>query len=138
MADSSFNRFSEIAEALTPLLHTAVTNTAQDIAEEYSATCAFDTGYMSSSSYIVSSDESTYGETITPVRESQYLLPEVEKPDDEYTAIAAVGAQYAADLEFGTVRQSPQPAFYPAVDKAESVFEDELSNVVDELEAQFR
>jgi hypothetical protein len=137
MASSDFNNFPAIASALTPLLHDAVTNTAQEIVEDFAANCAYDTGFMSESGYIVTSDESTYALGMSPVREGSYLLPEVDKPSDDLTAIAAVGANYSADVELGGPHNSPQPAFYPAVDSAAMFFEEELEDVIDELEAQF-
>jgi hypothetical protein len=133
----SFNHFSDIAKSFTPLLHTAVTNTAKGIVSDFSANCAYDTGFMSESGYIVTSDESTYGEGMEPIRKGAYLLPEVEAPDNETTAIAAIGANYTVFVELGTRFQSAQPAFYPAVDRASTTFESELNNVVDELEARF-
>jgi len=137
MAFSNFNNFPAIAMALTPLLHTAVTNTAQEIVDDFAANCAYDTGFMSESGYIATSDKSTYGQGMAPVNESAYLLPEVDKPSDETTAIAAIGANYTIDVELGTAHQSPQPAFFPAVDAAQMFFEEELDKVVKKLEAQF-
>lgn len=133
----SFNHFSDIAKALTPLLHTAVTNTAKGIVSDFSANCAYDTGFMSESGYVVTSDESTYGQGMEPIREGAHLLPEVEAPADETTSIVAVGANYTAFVELGTRFQSAQPAFYPAVDRSIPTFEVELNKVVIELEARF-
>ena len=102
MAEGSFNHFGAIADALTPLLHNAVKNTAQEIIDDYRDTAAYDTGFMSESGYIVTSDESTYGQGATPTEADAYLLPEVDPPTDETTAIAAIGANYAGFVELGT------------------------------------
>lgn len=125
MADS-FNHFSEIADLLEPFCGEVVTNTAQYVVEDYQSNAPRDTGFMAESAYIVTSEKSTYG-SASPSKPGAYLLPQVETPADKTTAIAAVGANYAAYPELGTVHQPAQPAFYPAVEKGVTKFEDELS-----------
>lgn len=136
MSEISFNHFSEIAAALTPLLNTAVTQTALNIVKVYEGTAPRDTGEMAESGYVVSTTANTYPAG-SPSREDAYYLPQVDTPSDETTAIAAIAMNYAEFPELGTRYQAPQPAFFPAVDASVPFFENELSNVVDELEAKF-
>lgn len=128
-----FNHFAEIANLLEPFCSEVVTDTAQDIVDSYQSNAPRDTGFMSESAYIETSEQSTYGQGMAPTRKDAYLLPEVAKPDDKTTAYAAVGANYAVYPELGTRHQAPQPAFYPAVEQAASTFEDELGKLEDYL-----
>lgn len=127
----------QIAAALHKATGDAARATAQDIADTYAGRAPRDTGFMASSSYVVTRDSSTYGQGLagggSGGPQAQALLPEVPHPGNDQTAIAAVGAEYAAYVELGTARASAQPAFYPAADKASSTFArllGELENVL--------
>lgn len=123
----------QIAVALHKATGDAAARTAQDIADTYEGRAPRDTGFMASSAYVVTRDHSTYGQGLAGAGGPQALLPEVPHPSGDQTAIAAVGAEYAAYVELGTARASAQPAFYPAADKASSTFArllGELENVL--------
>lgn len=130
----SFNHFGNISETLLNGLKQVVRKTAFDVVGNYQANAARDTGFMANSAYAVTSQESTYGQGGGPTRKDAYLLPEVAAPSDDYTAYAAVGADYAIYPELGTRFQAAQPAFFPAVDKARPGFE----QAIDAIESQLQ
>jgi hypothetical protein len=119
-----FNRFPEIVAKFGPACSQIVRKSAFDVQALYAATCPRDTGFMASSAYVVTSQESTYGQGGATAPKGAYLLPEVAKPEDPYTAHVAVGANYGIYPEMGTRYQAAQPAFYPAVDAVEPSFLD--------------
>jgi hypothetical protein len=123
-----FNNFAKIAQEMYEGLGDGVTKTAKSIASTYSATAARDTGAMADSSYTVTTKENTYGQVAQPTHKDAYLLPCVDTPSDDVTAMAAVAMNYAVYPELGTRFQAAQPAFYPAVDQAGTEF---VQNLVD-------
>jgi len=130
---AGFNRFPEIVAKFGPAVSQIVRKSAFDVQALYAATCARDTGFMANSAYVVTSKESTYGQGgVTPPK-GAYLLPEHAKPEDEYTAHIAVGANYAIFPEMGTRYQPAQPAFYPAVDSVEPSFMAAMGKLEDAL-----
>lgn len=114
----AFNHFAQIAAAMDQALQQIPRKVALDIVADYAAHAARDTGFMANSGYVVTDDSSTYGQGSAPTKAGAYLLPQVGAPGDKYTAIVAVGANYAIDVELGTVHMAAQPAFYPAIDRA--------------------
>jgi len=130
----SFNHFDKIAEAMDTALQQIPRKGAFDIIADYAAHAARDTGFMANSGYVVTSESSTYGKAGAPTKEGAYLLPQVASPDDKYTAIAAIGANYAEMVELGTVHMAAQPAFYPAVDRAKPGIEAAVAAVKDAME----
>ena len=132
MSDGNFNHWGSIANALPKATSQLVRKTAFDIVAGFQARAAVDTGFMKNSAYVVTSQESTYGQ-VQPTRKGAYLLPEVERPPDDQTAYAAVGANYTIFVELGTVHAPAQPAFYPAVDAVKPSFEAALARIEDAL-----
>lgn len=128
----SFNHFGQIAAALDQASQQIPRKTALDIQAGYAANAPRDTGFMANSAYVTTIDSSTYGNAGTPPKDA-YLLPE-EKPVDKYTAIVAVGANYAIYPELGTVHMAPRPAFYPAIDAARPGFEAATAAIKDAME----
>src|SRR5205823_3172626 len=132
-----FNHFPEIIEKLHKAESQIVRKTAFDIIAYYKAHAPKDTGFMANSGYVVTYDSSTYGETLRqkttvsskPTKSgkprqlskmqrillvrSADLLDEVERPENDLTAYAAVGASYALPVEIGTRFMPAQPTFYP-------------------------
>ena len=142
---ASFNHFSAIANLIEPFCAEVTAATAQDIIDAYEATAPRDTGRMAESGYVVTSKTSTYDQLVAPetpmtkegnpYKDPPYLLPEVEAPDNDTDAKAAIAMNYAVYPELGTVHQSPQPAFFPAVMQASDTFENRLGGFEDYLEA---
>jgi hypothetical protein len=129
MADSFVvleNHLPEILRQLHKAASDIVAETAQEIADTYANTAAIDTGFMRSSAYMRTVERSTYAQDLVGAGP---LLPEVPKPEQDQTAIAAVAAEYAGWVEHGTRRMAAQPAFYPAVDKARASFGHKLSEL---------
>lgn len=124
---AGFNHFPEIAAKFGPAVGQVVRKTAFDVQAIYASTAPRDTGFMVNSAYVVTSKESTYGQGVgTPPKDS-YLLPEVARPSDDYTAHFAVGANYAVYPELGTRYQTAQPAFYPAMETGQAALEAAMS-----------
>lgn len=148
-----FNHFAEIANMIEPFCGQATTRTAKGIAKDYKGNAPRDSGFMAKSGYIITWKESTYGSGVQQARmpsagqkgyvsrgqlkgyvkrrerqraQEAMLLPEVPRPTDKTTAIAAVAAYYAGFVELGTVKMGARPAFYPAVDRGGDKLEDEL------------
>jgi HK97 gp10 family phage protein len=141
---ASFNKFSQIADAIGPFLSLVVRKTAFDIQAGYQANAPVDTGFMKNSCYVVTSDSSNYGSEAdpkvkitkkgTPYKDPPHLLPPVDAPEDDFTAYVAVAANYAIYVEMGTRYMAAQPAFFPAVDAVTPSFEAALSALGDYLE----
>ena len=128
------NNWAKLASALHPACADVVANTAEFIAETYSANAPVDTGFMASSAYTITSSGSTYGQNAGSPPGDSYLLPEVEAPADNLTAIAAVAANYAVFPELGTRFMAAQPAWYPAVDAAQAKLDEELAQIDGKLQ----
>ncbi len=128
-----FNHWNAIANALPKATSQLVRKTAFDIVAGYQARAAVDTGFMKNSAYAVTDKESTYGGA-APSKKGAYLLPEVEKPPDDQTAYAAVGANYAYIEELGGTHHPAHPAFYPAVDAVKPNFDAALAAIEQKLQ----
>lgn len=133
MSSSGFNHFPEVIEKLHEALHTIVGETAQDIADGYTANAPRATGYSASSAYVRTSDSSTYGQGGIEPPKGVTSLPEVDAPPDDLTAYAAVAAPYAIFPELGTIHMAPEPAWNPSVEDAGVKFADRLSHIEDYL-----
>src|SRR5579872_1142691 len=120
------NKFPAMAAALQPIVSQMVRKTAFAIAADAASNAAVDTGFMKSAVYVVTSQTSTYGNAGTPPGDS-YLLPQVEAPGDDLTAIVACGANYSVFVELGHHTRGggtvpAQPFFFPAVDRGAASF----------------
>lgn len=128
MAGLSFNHFPAIALNLHKATAPMVAHTAQYIAETYTASAPWRSGFMAESAYYRTVDTSTYGTGKPPTAAFSYLLPEVDAPANDQEAYAAVAANYAIYVELGHHTRSgswvpPQPSWYPSVDLAAGEFE---------------
>ncbi len=129
---AGYNRFPELAAQFGPILSQIVKKTALDLQGQAASRAAVDTGFMKNSIYVVTSDTSTYGNAGAPQGDS-YLLPEVAAPSDQYTAYAAVGANYAVYVNYGTRFQPAQPFWEPAIDAVAPSFEAALGALESKL-----
>jgi hypothetical protein len=100
-----FNNWSKLADALVTAQSQVIRKTAFDcqghIQAEIDNQGLVDTGFMKGAIYVVTSQESTYGQG-PPPPEGAYLLPEVERPSDGTTAYVAGGANYTWWQNHGT------------------------------------
>lgn len=129
----SFNHFPKISEALHTALSQVVRKTAFDIQAKAASNAPVDTGFLKNSIYTVTSEGSTYGQGGSSTHKGSYLLPEVEKPEDDLTAYIGVGANYGIYLEYGTRYMAPRPYFLPAVEATRGPFEEALSRIEEKL-----
>lgn len=154
----SFNRFPKIADEMHKAISKVVRKAAYDIAATAMKNAPVDTGFLRNSIYVVTHDESTYGEELTrrttpsskPTKSGKPrklskraqaikahmetdLLPEVDKPDNDTTAYVAVGASYGIYLEMGTRYQPAQPYLAPAIEAVRPKFEAALGKIDEHL-----
>jgi HK97 gp10 family phage protein len=127
MTSVVYNRFPEIARQFGPALHKVIVQTVDVIATTADANAPKLTGWMASTIYTVTSDGSTYGQTNGPAPGDAYLLPEGPEVSDPYTGYAAVAANYAIFLEYGTRYMSAQPFFTPAVEEGRKRLNDAIA-----------
>jgi hypothetical protein len=109
------DRLDALAQGLHAWVAQVVRETADYLATTYRETAPEVSGFMASSVYTVTAAESTYGQQL---QGDGPRLDPVDAPTDDTTAIAAVAATYAGDVELGTVHMAAEPAFYPAADSA--------------------
>lgn len=127
-----FNHFGNIANNLKPVLSRIVRKTAFDLQAMAASNAPVDTGFLRSSIYVKTSQDSTYGGAGSPPGDS-YLLPEVDTPPDDLTAYVAVGANYGAYQEYGTRFQPGTPFLAPAIDAIQPSFEAALGAIESQL-----
>lgn len=110
-----YNILPEVAERMEQALSQIVRKTAFDLQAMAQTAAPVDTGFLKNSIYVVTDDKSTYSNNASPSKAGQELLPEVERPEKNH-AVVAVGANYGAYVEYGTVHGPPQPYLTPAVE----------------------
>lgn len=132
---AGFDHFPQISTALHTALSQVIRKVAFDIQANAQVGAPVDTGFLKNSIYVVTSDSSDYGQGASSPPKDASLLPEVAHPDDDLTAIIAVGANYGIYVEMGTVRMAPQPYLAPAAEKARRGFEQAISAIEDKLKA---
>jgi HK97 gp10 family phage protein len=137
---SDFNHWAQLANALPKATAQVVRKTALDIQSGAISKAPVDTGFLRASIYTVTSQGSTYGKGRASKMGGKFnpaavheLLPEVEKPPDNQTAYAAVGATYGVYVELGTRHMSAQPYFYPAVEAVKPGFDAALAAIEQKL-----
>lgn len=136
-----FNNWDLIADQFDKALSNCVTRCAKNIAKKMTVYAPVDTGFLRASVYWVNWKSSTYGQA-RPSKMGRKrinwggtyeLHPEIEKPFDDQTAYAAVGATYGEDVNYGTRYMAAQPFFEPAIDDSRTDFENDLSKIEDKL-----
>ncbi len=116
------NKLPQIAVALHGVMAEHVAGTARAIMMLARQNAVQRTGFMASAIYRVTKTVSTYGQGVVQGEPGSYLLPEVDHPTNDQTAIVAAGANYSMFVEMGTSRQSSQPFLLPAVENLASQF----------------
>ncbi|MBF6592648.1 MAG: hypothetical protein IVW57_19230, partial [Ktedonobacterales bacterium] len=96
----------------------------------------YDTGFMKSSIYTVTSQGSSYGAKLHN-QGNRELLPQAQRKTGlgVASALVAVGAAYGQDVEFGTSKMAAKPFLIPAAEAVRPVLAEALSRLVFALEA---
>ena len=133
-----FNHFPQIGSQLYDALGKVVRKTAFDIRAAAANNAPVDTGFLRNSIYFKTVSESSYGAGGGAPTKDAYLLPEVKTPSDSMTAYAAVGANYAAYVNYGHHTRSgsyvpAQPFWEPAIDAVQPSFEAALGAIESQL-----
>ncbi len=132
MADD-FNHFGELADAFHTALSQVVRKAAFDVQAAAATGAPVDTGFLRNSIYVETASDSTYGQGASSPPKDAYLLPEIEKPEDDLTAYIGVGANYGIYQEMGTVHMPAHPYLAPAVEQVRPNFEKVLSKIEEKM-----
>lgn len=116
MAD--FNHIPAVIEAMHKAASQIVRKAALDVEAAAKQGAPVRTGFLRSSIYTVTHEESSYGQGAG----QGPLLPEIPKAEDDTTAYTAVGAEYGVYVELGTSKQAAQPYLVPAADRVRPGF----------------
>jgi hypothetical protein len=126
-----FNNWGIIAEQFSAACEDAVEQTAKDgvtnVQQQIRRNNQVITGLMHDSTYMRTYYISTYG--AFPGEQEKRLLPEVDRPEDRWTAYFAVPANYAWFPNYGTRFQRANPFWDPSIDKTREQFEQHLSDI---------
>lgn len=118
-------------------INTAVARTVKkaafDCEARAKANAPVATGFLKSSIYVELHDSSDYGDAGEPPTGAE-VLPEIARAEDERTAYVAVGANYGAFVELGTVHMAAQPYLTPALEAVRPGF----LAAMEKLEEQMR
>lgn len=132
-----FNNFPEIAAAFGQIAAELVTDTALALQEDIEEACPVDTGFLQNTIYTRTYASNNYrggGRVSKKAKKSgSYTLPSVPQPPNQYTAYVAVGANYGAYVELGTVKMAPRPFFYQVVDNAQDLFDLNAADLEDQI-----
>lgn len=129
-----YNLLPEIAAKIDDVAGKVVRKSAFDIVGHAMPAAPIITGFLKNSIYVTpggSSGENQYPYSgVQQPEGNQVLLPEVDKPAENTTAIIAVAANYGYYIEYGTSHMAAQPYFTPAVEKVKPEFEKALDKIV--------
>ena len=92
-----------------------------------------DTGFMRASIYTVTHNESNYAESSADAQGKNpkgVILASASAPDDDLTAVVAVGAEYGIFVELGTTRMRAQPFLLPALEEVARSIGGEVQKVI--------
>ena len=132
-----FNIFPELAEEIEKAISRIVRKAAFDIQADAMAAAPVATGFLKSSIYVVTHNQSTYAGSLnkafTKGHDVTRLLDEVEPPPDDQTAYVAVGAEYGVYVEYGTSHMAAQPYLTPAYEFVRPSFEEALARLEEKL-----
>lgn len=131
-----FNHFGEAAKAFHTAISQVVRKTAFDGLANSQVVIRSNgqikTGFMINSGYVVTHDESTYGNVQQP-GEKQQLLPEIDKAENDLTAYWAFGALYSIFQEMGTRFLPARPFVAPGAEVTREPFEKSMSLIEDKM-----
>lgn len=135
MADE-WNHWDDIADTLDEAIVEAVDQAATDgmvnVQNEIISKWVIITRYMLNSVYKRTYTYSTYGQT-GQAPKGKYLLPEVDQPEDKYTAYFAVGAWYAWFPNYGTRFQHGRGFWETGIDKTQESLDKRMQQVADKF-----
>lgn len=145
----SFNHFPAIAKSFQSAIKKVVAATATKIQVQASINAPEESGFLASSIYTVINGKSTYGTQLVTTSgggrrrikiSNDQLLPQIPPPPDAYTAYAAVGAYYAAFVNYGHRTRSgsfvaANPFWDNAVTEVEPLFISALQSIEQSIEA---
>src|SRR5690242_10882423 len=97
-----FDQLPEMGPILRKACGQIVRKAAFDIQATAQTMAKVRSGYMKSTVYVVTNNESTYGVGFMEPPPNTEPLPEVPHPTTDLEAIVAVGANYAVYVELGT------------------------------------
>lgn len=126
MAQKSFNNWGKVADSIKPVAKLVVKKTAFDlqgqIQGQITTNDQVDTGFMRSSVYVATSDQSTY-------KGGEKALPEIAKPNSETEAYVAVAAEYAIHQNY-----LHKPFFEPAIERVKPGFDAAMKAIKAKME----
>ena len=118
------NQLPDLTPKMRQMLGQVVRKCAFDLEADAKAGAPVDTGALRNSIHVGTANTSTYEAAATAVRSinpKAKLFPPLPNPPI-MSAFVAVGVEYGAYLEYGTVRATAQPFFIPAVDRMRPIF----------------
>ena len=151
------DQLGELAERIHRNAAKIVSSTDEAVALKAQLDAPVDTGVLKNSVYASTFKGSGYADAKQKVREAlgesedgavgnealaseagnqkrltadEIMLPEVEQPGDDLTAIVAVGAEYGLYVEMGTVHQTAQPYLGPALESERAAFTQAMKGIL--------
>lgn len=114
-----FNHLPQLLQALHAGAVVGIRKATEQVSKDAAGWAPVDTGFLKSSCYYVTSDNSTYSSAVgkaQSIDSFRPVLPEVDHPEDDLSGVAAVAAGYGAYVEYGTGRMGAQPFLHPAAE----------------------
>ena len=137
MTTTDFNNWSKIADAFDEAISQVVRKTAFDwqanAQAQIRANNQIDTGFMTNSGYVVTSEDSSYSNIGQTVKKGQKAFEPVEPPTDKHTAYLAFAAMYAWWQNYGTTKIPARPFLEPSRETTRPSFEEALSRIEEKL-----
>ncbi len=125
VVEVSFNRFAELAGILPDVVDMEVEATAKDIETDVKLSMA----EGKSGAWYGAHRASAAGEA--PAMDTGNLVNSIQTERESPGAwVVYTNVDYAAYLEFGTVKMEPRPAFIPAAEHWAQGFDDRLADAI--------
>lgn len=129
-----FDKLPELRGQLRERASERVRKAAYDIEAGAKQRAPVDTGFLKSSIYTVTDQDSGFDQADTEavrINPLLDLLPEVDQPGP-LQAIVAVGAEYGAFVELGTRDMPPRPYLSPAAEAVRPAFTAAMKGLLDD------